>query len=87
MLGPNGPDYHVVLHDDNCAKTETALLHDKAGKWSLIIQGTTLTLWYSSPQRRGALWLPPAVRSSDTPNVPLYRSVAHIDILYHDRAE
>ncbi|CEJ61860.1 hypothetical protein PMG11_10377 [Penicillium brasilianum] len=30
MLGPNGPDYHVVLHDDNCANTEMALLHDQA---------------------------------------------------------
>ncbi|OKP03201.1 hypothetical protein PENSUB_6905 [Penicillium subrubescens] len=30
-LGSSGPDYHVVLHDDNCANAETALLHDKAG--------------------------------------------------------
>jgi hypothetical protein len=40
--GPSGPDYNVVLHDDKCANAEMAL-HDKAGKWSLIIQGTTLT--------------------------------------------
>ncbi|CEJ62597.1 hypothetical protein PMG11_11094 [Penicillium brasilianum] len=30
MLGPSGPDYHVVLCDDNCANAETALLHEKA---------------------------------------------------------
>lgn len=33
-LGPSGPDYHVVLHEDNCANSGTALLHDEAGKWS-----------------------------------------------------
>jgi hypothetical protein len=42
-LGSSGPDYHVVLHDDKCANAETALLHEKAGKWPLIIHGTTLT--------------------------------------------
>ncbi|CEJ62586.1 hypothetical protein PMG11_11083 [Penicillium brasilianum] len=26
----NGPDYHVVLHDDKRANAETALLHEKA---------------------------------------------------------
>jgi hypothetical protein len=41
-LGSSGPNYHLVLHDDKCANAETAL-HDKAGKWSLIIQRTTLT--------------------------------------------
>jgi hypothetical protein len=40
-LGPSGPDYHVVLHDGDCANAEMALLHDKTGKWSSIIQGTT----------------------------------------------
>ncbi|OKP09785.1 hypothetical protein PENSUB_4826 [Penicillium subrubescens] len=29
-LGPSGPDYHVVLHEDNCANSGTALLHDEA---------------------------------------------------------
>jgi hypothetical protein len=33
-LGPSGPDYHVVLHEHNCANSGTALLHDEAGKWS-----------------------------------------------------
>jgi hypothetical protein len=33
-LGPSGPDYHVVLHEDNCANSGTALLHDETGKWS-----------------------------------------------------
>jgi hypothetical protein len=33
-LGPSSPDYHVVLHEDNCANSGTGLLHDEAGKWS-----------------------------------------------------
>ncbi|OKO94068.1 hypothetical protein PENSUB_11880 [Penicillium subrubescens] len=33
-LGPGGPDYHIVLHEDNYANSGTALLHDEAGKWS-----------------------------------------------------
>ncbi|OKP11866.1 hypothetical protein PENSUB_2597 [Penicillium subrubescens] len=36
-LGPSGPDYHVVLHDDNCANAETALLHDKAALPSEVV--------------------------------------------------
>lgn len=31
-LGPSGPDYHVVLHDGDCASAEMALLHDRTGK-------------------------------------------------------
>jgi hypothetical protein len=61
MLGPSGPDYHVVLSDDNCANAETALLHEKAGRWSLIIHGTTLTpLVQPSP----TTWCPVAAASS-----------------------
>ncbi|OKP14517.1 hypothetical protein PENSUB_13968 [Penicillium subrubescens] len=37
MLGPNGPDYHVMLHNDNCANTKTALLHDKAALPSDVV--------------------------------------------------
>jgi hypothetical protein len=60
-LSPNGPDYHVVLHNDNCANVETTLLHDKAGKWTSIIQGTTAQpLVQPSP----AKWCPVAAASS-----------------------
>jgi hypothetical protein len=85
-LGSGGPDYHVVLHEGNCASAETAFLHEKAGQWQSAIQGDTANPSYSPHQRSGSLWLPSAVRSSDTSNVPLYRSVAHIDILCHDCA-
>lgn len=31
-LDPSGPDYHVVLHDGDCASAEMALLHNRTGK-------------------------------------------------------
>lgn len=40
-LWPGGPDYHVVLHEGNCTSVETALLYEKAGKWSSVVQGPT----------------------------------------------
>jgi hypothetical protein len=60
-LGPSGPDYHFALHDDNCANSETTLLHDKAGKWPLIIQGTTAD---SLVQPSQTTWCPVAAASS-----------------------
>jgi hypothetical protein len=36
ILGPSGPGYYV-LHDDNCANAETALLYENAGEWSSAI--------------------------------------------------
>ena len=80
-LGPSGPDYHVVLHDDNCANAETALLHDKAGKWSSIIQGTTAQpLVQPSPTK----WCPVAaassslVRHTECASLPVCRTHRHI---------
>jgi hypothetical protein len=80
-LGPNSPGYHVVLHDDNCVNAETALLHDKAGKWSSIIQGTTAQplIWPSQVK-----WCPVAAAScslaghtecASLPVCPLHRYI------------
>jgi hypothetical protein len=80
-LAPSDPDYHVVLHDDNCANAETALLHFTAGKWSLIIQGTTADpLAQPSP----AKWCPVAAASSslarhtECASLPVCRPHRHI---------
>jgi hypothetical protein len=56
-LGPSGPDYHIVLHDDKCANAEMALLLHHAGKWSFISQGTAA---HRSVQPSPTTWCPVA---------------------------
>ncbi|KAB8225113.1 hypothetical protein BDV33DRAFT_198956 [Aspergillus novoparasiticus] len=47
-LGSSGPEYHVVLHDDNCANTETALIHDKAALPSEVVPRHQSLAWFCS---------------------------------------
>ena len=74
ILGPRGPDYHVVLHAGIYASAETALLHDKAGKWPSINQGTTaqplvrpsLSKWYHMAAASSSL-----VRHTECASLPV----------------
>ncbi|KAJ5455483.1 uncharacterized protein N7458_003747 [Penicillium daleae] len=69
-LGPSGPDYHVVLHDDNCVNAETALLHDKAALPSEVVP-CSCRQQFSRQSRRMCLFIGPSHTSTYYPMIAL----------------